>query len=459
MSLYHDLYRNIFMANYLPQRYGGIGRRWRELEQQERRSLAQNQEAQWQTLQSVLQHAYTTTRFYRQRFEEAGLTPAAIRSPLDLRQLPVLTRDDIRSRQEDLCSSAFERAAMIESATGGTTDTPVTLLRSPECMRQRTAVQLRFNAWAGAYAGDKFFWLWGAQGDFAGEPSLRWRLWDRYVLRRTSAQTSRLNAETFEEYRQQWNRFRPKIVMAYPTPLALFCDYLSQSGKSFHRPQAAMVTAEVLLPEQREIIRNTLGIDPFVQYGTRDFGMIAAECERHEGLHVCPSSAFIELVPVEEGGGAMYEMVITDLTNLAMPMVRYRINDCALPAEGACACGRGYPLIREIVGRTTDNFYLPDGTVVSGVVLPGRILKVCPGIRKMQIIQETYTTFRIRYIPGPGFVMADLKGVAAKLQQYVGEVEVEFDAVTEIPREPSGKTRFFISRVQRAPTTAGRSAS
>src|SRR5262249_8711110 len=143
-----------------------------------------------------------------------------------------------------------------------------------------------------------------------------------------------------------------KIFMAYPTPLALFCEYLAKSGKPFHRPKAALVTAEVLLPEQREIIRKTLDIDPYVQYGTRDFGMIAAECGEHNGLHLSPTSAFVELIPVEPGDPrTVYDVVVTDLTNLAMPLIRYAINDCAVPASGPCPCGRGYPLVREFIGR------------------------------------------------------------------------------------------------------------
>jgi len=132
-----------------------------------------------------------------------------------------------------------------------------------------------------------------------------------------------------------------------------------------------------------------------------------------------------------------------------MPMIRYKINDCAVPYSGACPCGRGYPLMSEVTGRTTDNFYLADGTVIPGVTLPGRILKVCPGIAKMQVVQETYTDFTVRYVPGAEFKQADLHGVEEQFRRYVGDVKVAFEVVTEIPREPSGKTRFFISRVTR----------
>src|SRR5262249_46435459 len=162
-------------------------------------------------------------------------------------------------------------------------DTPVALLRSRDAIQMRVAAQLRFNAWAGALPGDKAFWLWGAQQDFSHAPTWKWRQFERYGMRRVWAYAAHLNEEILESHRQALNHFRPKVMVAYPTALALFSEFLERSGKDFHRPQTALVTAEPLLPEQRQVVQRVLGIDPFVQYGTRDFGMPAAECERHSG--------------------------------------------------------------------------------------------------------------------------------------------------------------------------------
>jgi phenylacetate-CoA ligase len=140
-----------------------------------------------------------------------------------------------------------------------------------------------------------------------------------------------------------------------------------------------------------------------------------------------------------------------------MPLVRYRINDCTVPASRACPCGRGFPLIQKIVGRTTDNFHLPSGSVVPGVALTNRVIQVCPGLKKIQVIQTARDTFHVRYVPGELFTSADLERLSSKLKVFFpDELRWTFEEVTEIHRERSGKTRFCISHVKGSGTDNGR---
>ena len=83
-----------------------------------------------------------------------------------------------------------------------------------------------------------------------------------------------------------------------------------------------------------------------------------------------------------------------------------------------------------MIGRTTDNFYLPNGDVVPGVSLTDRIIKVCPGIEKMQVIQDTIDSFRIRYVPGAAFLPSDLENLDENLKVLFwigGHLEIRAD--------------------------------
>jgi phenylacetate-CoA ligase len=429
--------------------HGGLRRRLSDLQRLERMSLEENLERQWSAVSRFLQHAYETTPFYRERFHREGLKPADIRSLEDFRRIPPLTREDIRDNLDELWSRRYAKESLKSAATGGTTDTPVPLLRSPDCLREKMAVQTHFDTWAGMWPGDKVFRMWGAQQDFNPHPSWRWRLYDRRLMRQVWAPTSLLNPGVLESYRQLLNKFRPKIVYAYPTPLAVFCEYLRDCGRPYHSPLTVICTAEPLLDEQRKTIEETLGCRAFEHYGARDFGMIAAECEQHNGLHINPKAAFVEFaaVPGAEAGG-LHEILVTDLLNFGMPLLRYRINDCAVPLATSCACGRGFPLIQKIVGRTTDNFYLPNGSVVPGVSLTNRVIQVCPGLRKLQVIQRALLDFHVRYVPGASFRSSDLVHLKLKLRAFFPqEIRWTFEEVPAIERERSGKTRFCISHV------------
>lgn len=430
-----------------PREYSGVHDEAVEFRRRESLSWAESARLQWESLKALLNHAYETTPFYRQRFAESGITPDEIRSPEDMAKLGVLTRADLKAQLENLWSRRYRRDELLVAATGGTTDTPVTLLRSPECLRKKSAVQECFDRWAGMRPGDKIFRLWGAQQDFNPHPSWRWRLYDRYFLRNVWAPTSLINPDILESYQELLNEFRPRIIYAYPTPLALFCEYLRDRGKSYHRPASAICTAEPLLEQQRELIERTLGCPVFEHYGARDFGMVGAECEAHQGVHLNPSAVFVEFVPVEgsEAEG-LKEILVTDLLNLGFPMIRYRINDCVIPAPKPCSCGRPFTLVQRVVGRTADNFRLPSGSVLPGVALTNRVLQVCPALAKTQIIQERLDGFKIRYVRGPNFSPEDLQMLRANLGKFItDQVQWTFEEVPDIPRERSGKTRFCIS--------------
>lgn len=418
--------------------------------------LEENRRLQWEALLHLLDHAYESTPFYRRRFEEAGLRPSDIQSPSDLKKIAPLTRDDLRGHQNDLWSRHYRREDLLAAATGGTTDTPIPLLRSRQALRKKTAAHLQFNTWAGMWPGDDVFYLWGARVDFAQNPSWRWRFYDRYVNRRIWAPASLLNEEVMESFREILNKSRPRIIYAYPTPLALFCEFLREQGKAFHRPASAICTAEPLFEEQRQIIEEVLECPVFEMYGSRESGMIAAECEYHQGLHLNPHSAYLEFLPVAGGEvDGLHEIVVTDLLNDGMPFIRYVINDCALLSNKNCQCGRGYPLIGKIIGRTADMFKLPNGDQVPGVSLHRLIAEDCPGFRKLQIIQETLCDFRVRFVRGESYQKSDLKLLVKRLGQRFGtSLHWEFEPVDDIARERSGKTRFCISHVNRSPTPA-----
>lgn len=449
MHLVNRLYVRQVLPWLEPSRYRGAWRYMDAFGDAERRPLAENEEEQWKQVKELLSHAYRTTAYYRHVFGEAGITPESIKSPADICRIPFLTRYAIKNNPDALISSDFDRAKLLPAATGGTTDSPVPLLRDEECLRMRNAAQLNFNTWAGLEPGDKVFWLWGAQIDFAAEPSWRWRMADRYLYRRVWAPTSLLNASVFSSYVERLERFRPKAIMAYPTPLALFAEYVLATKTTVRPLRACICTAEPLTKEQREVISAAFHCPVYGQYGTRDFGLVGSECQEHDGFHINPFSVFVELSPIE-GSSELFDLVVTDLTNRSFPMIRYKINDCVQQISQACACGRGFPKISTIVGRTTENFVLPNGDVVPGVAVTNRVIKVCPGIEKIQIEQRSEPDFLIRYQKGTSFSTEDLESLQRGLRAFFGDVAYTFQEVTEIPREASGKTRLCISHVSRA---------
>jgi phenylacetate-CoA ligase len=455
-NLINWAYTQIVFPVCEPASFRGFGARMKLLRGREELPLSNNLDLQWQSLLKLLKHAQESSPFYQRRFAEMGIRIEHIQSPNDLRKIPPLTREDLRTHLQEILSQQFRKEDLYCAATGGTTDTPVPILRNSDSLAWKSAVQWRFNSWASMMPGDKVFYLWGARQDYSENPSWRWRFYDRHLMRRIWAPSSVLSSEVFESHRLMLNRLRPKVVYAYPTPLALFCEYLRDAGKSFHRPLSAVCTAESLLDSQRQLIQSVLGCPVFEQYGSRESGIVAGECEYHHGLHLNPAAAYVEFVPVEPAGGeSLYEVFITDLLNYGMPLIRYQINDLGIPSARNCPCGRGFPLIERIVGRKTDVFWLPNGEAVPGISLTRLMLaENCPGIKKIQLIQEELDFFRLRFVAGPEFVPETVTIIRRNLDRFFPvNLRWSFERVDEIERERSGKTRYCISRVTRASRT------
>lgn len=449
MSLHTEIYTRLLLPVLEEKRYGGLSTRLRNGKALERQMLEANLSIQWEKTRAMLAHASRSVPFYQRRFRDSGIILDDIRCPDDLKKLPILTREDIRNNYEDLWSREFDRGSLLEAATGGTTDSPISILRDPECIKRRTAIQLQFNSWANMLPGDKVLWLWGAVSDYAANPSWRWRIFDRYFMRRVWAPTSLLNEAVLARYAHILDTFRPAAIMAYPAPAAAFCEYLLSSRYRGYTPKGVVCTAEPLMAEQRVIIEKALGCRPFEHYGTRDFGLVAGECEMHDGLHVHPEAILAETLPMSDAEDGLHELIVTDLLNPGFPLIRYKINDCVHHRAQSCPCGRGFPMISNIEGRTTDNFYLANGDLVPGVALTNRAIKTASGIKKMQVIQESPTLFVINYVPDSGYSENALESLRKKLAEFLGSTsEFRFKRVDEIPREKSGKTRLCISKVK-----------
>ncbi len=214
-----------------------------------------------------------------------------------------------------------------------------------------------------------------------------------------------------------------------------------------------MTSAEVLEDEDRALLERVFGCRVFNRYGCREVSVIASECEAHAGLHVMAEGLYLE---IETGGGAAQpgqagSILVTDLLNYAMPLIRYRIGDVGSWARGDCSCGRSLPRLEKVAGRVTDFLTGIDGRMVSGVYLATYVVAQQPWLGQVQIRQERVGSLRYRVKPGHDFsfdrAQAYLREATENCLGRGSNVEVEI--VDALPSEPSGK--FLFSRSLVAP--------
>ncbi len=148
--------------------------------------------------------------------------------------------------------------------------------------------------------------------------------------------------------------------------------------------------------------------------------------------------------------GETGSVVVTDLTNRGMPLLRYQVGDMAALADGQCPCGRGLPLLERLEGREADYVVTDRGELISGISLTENFACELPGVAQLQIIQETVRHFRFRLVRGPDFNGTTLQRLDELVARRFGpETRYDCEYVENIPQEPTGKYRFCISRVAR----------
>jgi len=168
-------------------------------------------------------------------------------------------------------------------------------------------------------------------------------------------------------------------------------------------------------------------------------------------MHVMAEGLYVEIVhdgrPARPG--ELGDVLVTDLLNLAMPLVRYRIRDLASWEEGDCPCGRKLPRLRQVHGRVTDFLVGADGRLVSGVFLATYVIAHRPSLGQVQMRQDRAGEVVYRIRPGRDFCrVEDIEYLRRTTCEYMGPATtVGWELVDELPAETSGKFLFSRSTV------------
>lgn len=451
--------RFIHRSILLPAFESGLKRRktmryWAQLEESQWMDRASIDALQLAALRRLIAHAYEHCPHYRQSWDHLGLRPRGLEHAGDLARWPILDRECVRTHRAALRASR-PGLKLITKSTGGSSGVPLQFDLDHDSHDRRTAAWHRGYAWAGAEPGSKQLSLWGVP---LGERSLAARLKDHLyhaLYRRRVISCFDADHDLAARFAAELHRRRPDVIVAYTNPLYEVARRLEERGGPVgHRPSSIVVGAEKLHAFQRERIQSVFGAPVFETYGSREFMLIGAECDRHEGLHLTSEHLLVEVV--DDHGrpsppGAEGRVVITDLYNYGMPFVRYATGDLAVAGLGSCSCGRGLPTLRKVVGRRLDILRTADGREIPGEFFP-HLVKDFPAVRRFQVIQEELD--RVRFaLSAEGLSPQDRASLEAQVRQALGpDVRVDFEPIAQIALTPAGKLQVVINR------TSGRRA-
>lgn len=447
MALYPKLLRKFIMPLYEKIRGKNLLAMIDEYESHLSWSQDELKAFQWQQLKALLDHAYNTTPYYKKTWDEANIDLDDIKSIADFNKLPVVTKDDIKKHYEQFLSKKYTNN--IKKATGGSTGQPFRFELNTESNTRREAVMWRGYGWLGAGLGQKTLYLWGAD---IGQPTLfkkiKNNLYHRFYNRKM-LNSFIMNADNMDDYIKEINTYQPKALISYVNPLYQLARYINNHNLTVFSPKTMLTGAEPLHDFQREVIEKAFNCSVFDTFGCREFMLMSAECQEHKKLHINIDHLVVETL--SETGQSITELtgdlVITDLYNYGMPLIRYVNGDRATLENESCRCGNPLPVMSSVDGRKLDIIKTPSGKIIPGELFP-HLFKEFSGIIRFQVKQSKLDELTILMIINSDFSDDDQQKIQDEINKYAAhELALNFSFVDDIPLTSSGKHRVTICEI------------
>jgi phenylacetate-CoA ligase len=241
----------------------------------------------------------------------------------------------------------------------------------------------------------------------------------------------------------------PEFVTGYTSAVASIADELLKRNLRLSRRVRGVITeAEPLTPSRSKLIADYFNAPIGSRLGIRELGgYLALSCpEVPKQFHVISDHVITEIV-LEDGTpakpGESGRLIVTDLNNYAMPFIRYDTGDLAIADDELCDCGRGSPVIKQIVGRSSECLRTRAGKVISPVSLSHYLVlfhDYGSVIRHYQLVGENEGHLRLLVVPAPKFDSETQQRLESDLSQLLGQdMSVVVEVVPEISCEQSGK--------------------
>ncbi len=240
------------------------------------------------------------------------------------------------------------------------------------------------------------------------------------------------------------NALQPTILQGYSSMLHRLAVE-ARVGRLHIRPRRINPISEPLTPETRALVQEVWGVPIINGYGMSE-GVFAGACAH--GLHLPDDLCLIEIVdrdgravpPGQQGE----RILVTNLYNPALPLIRFEVTDELVVVPGSCPCGSALRRIGDPQGRLDDTFVYPDGTTVHPHVFRD-VLGQHPTMVEYQVRQTVHGADIAIVTEGLTDEAALARRVAAALRR-VGLVQpvVTVDVATAISRQSSGKLKRFV---------------
>jgi len=399
---------------------------------------------QLKKLKAIIKYAYSCIPYYHQLFRASKFKPEDLKNTDDLKKIPVTTKKDVQNNYPNIFPRGINISKHRVFYTSGSTGMPLKIVINQKENNYSHALMHYTFTECGLSRKDKVATI------ASPHPSHIMPFLKDITYKGSKLIPIQDHPENIVSTLRQ---FKPDVIHTYPSMLAI----LSHSDVSGINPRLIFTVSETLPQHYRILVRRAFGVEINDAYGSVEFSRLAFECNEHSGLHMITDRAVLEFLNDGEqvSPGEPGEIIVTGLYNYTMPLIRYNLGDVGVPSDERCACGRNWPLIKSIQGRTTDYIVLPDRKKIttSGVwqCVYHEIVVSPFCFSQFQIVQEKIKKFLLKFVRGKEFDAKVIMKIKQNIEEYflrLGyEVTIDVRIVDDIPMDRTGKRRSIISLV------------
>ncbi len=398
-------------------------------------------------LTPLLLHASAHTSFYRKRLD--GVFNGGEVDFSKWSEIPVLTRAEAQRNESALKAAMVppHLGAVSADETSGSTGRPLRYLKNELMDIAALAMTDRLYRWwrfDGASPMANFVSPRRKAADPDGSETFGWRsgfLEGCTYLLDTSGDADR---------HVDWlNRIRARYLVSYSSMVPPLAERIRERNLDIGFDRV-ITRGGVVTDEARALCREVFGGPLVDQYGADEIGQIACECPHCGAYHISAEAVLAEILD-EQGApvkpGETGRVVLTNLYNYAMPLIRYEIGDLATVSPDNLKCKTRLPSLIRIIGRYRNTFTLADGRVLFPNV-PMSGFRDYLGYSQIQIVQTEFDRLEVRYVPDGGKRAPDREGLEAWLREGLDPCfGVRVKEVGEIPPSSDGKYEDFLSLI------------
>jgi len=426
---------------------------YKKLKDHQWNTTEENREIQRKKLYTLIEYASENIPYYKGVIKEYNLRFSEDTIFDDIKKFPLLTKDIIREHFYELYK--FRDSTYFRNHTSGSTGKPAIFYQDKYCLEWKIATKIFFDDWAGRQIGEPMVKLWGAVQDILKEGQGIKAYLRQQFYGVTTLNSYRMTEKNLYDYVRKINSIKPRLILTYTNSIDELARFIRDHHLAIYSPGAIMTSAGVLFPEIRKRVEEVFGAPLFDNYGSRETGGIACNCEKNEGLHLIPNIHYVEILDAnakEASPGESGEIVVTLLTNYTMPLIRYTIEDRGILSKKVCSCGRGFPLLERVEGRMLNMFRNKQGDLIgSGFFIS--LIYYRDYVKQLQIIQKTVDYIIINLVLKDSKKIQearkDFKEINKKIRLVMGnETKIKYNIVDGIEPSKAGKYMYTFSQVE-----------